>query len=92
MYRKSESRPIGWSARRYRYATSAAAKASTNPIATAIAASLMCWSSAGWSVSDQWSATHPVQKKWFSVSHVDPAPKFGITGPFARRANVITAR
>ena len=36
--------------------------------------------------------TQPGQKRWFSVSHVEPAPKFGMTGPFARRASVITAR
>ena len=64
-----------------RWATSAAAIAITNPIATAISVSLMCWSSAGWNVSPQWSWNQSQQKVRFSRTQLPPPPKSGITGP-----------
>ena len=62
----AETIAIGRSARWKRCASSAATSEIAKPIETAIAVSLMCSRSAGWSTGSQFSRTQSVQKSRFS--------------------------
>ena len=71
---------------------SAATSEIAKPIDTAIAVSLMCSTSAGWSTGSQFSRTQSVQKSRFSATQSLASPKSGMTGSAAISASSSVSR